>query len=278
MKISGEVFTLASKKEFGSTWWGQRWIKVLESFGWRSRLQRGRTYARAGHVLEINIKPGQVTALVQGRRSRPYRVTIEMKTISDRDWEKVIEALAGRAVFAALLLAGEMPRDIEEAFRQVRLSLFPGAVRDIKTDCSCPDWANPCKHIAAVYYLLGRKFDEDPFLLFLLRGRSKEQLVSALRERRSTRAEQEEREEDLSPCGEPTGSVLEKQLDRFWDEGEDACGLLFHPVSPEVDAGLLKTLGPPPFWRGREDLDLWLADCYRTISRRAREEWPEERR
>ncbi|WP_207707604.1 SWIM zinc finger family protein [Desulfofundulus thermobenzoicus] len=264
-----------ARKEFGATWWGKRWIEVLESFGWSTRLQRGRTYARAGHVLEIYIKPGQVTALVQGSRPRPYRVSIEMKTIPDRDWNKVIEAMAGRAVFAALLLAGEMPRDIEEAFRQVRLSLFPGAVRDIKTSCSCPDWANPCKHIAAVYYLLGKKFDEDPFLLFLLRGRSKEQLVTALREKRAARAEQDRPEGDLPLSGEPAGPDLEEQLDRFWDEGEEAAGLFYHPVAPEVDAGLLKTLGPPPFWQGGEDLAACLADCYRTISRRAREEWPE---
>ncbi|MDQ0285425.1 putative Zn finger protein [Desulfofundulus luciae] len=265
---------MAPKRGFGATWWGRRWLEVLESFGWDTRLRRGRAYARAGNVLEIDIKPGVVSARVQGSRPRPYRVSIEVKTLSDREWERVTGIMAGRAVFAALLLAGEMPRDIEEAFRQARLSLFPRSAGDIRTDCSCPDWANPCKHIAAVYYLLGEKFDEDPFFLFLLRGRTREQLISALREKRAARVEQEQGEEIAPASPEPAGPSLEGQLDRFWDEGEELAGLRFLPVPPEVEAGLLKTLGPPPFWKGKEPPEVVLAGIYRLISRRAQEEWP----
>src|SRR5437588_12759165 len=93
--------------------------------------------------------------------------------------------MASQAIFAAKLLAGEMPQDIEEAFSAVQISLFPLATTDLDTDCSCPDWANPCKHIAAVYYLLAERFDEDPFLIFKLRGRTKEQIIQVLREKRA---------------------------------------------------------------------------------------------
>ncbi|WP_078060742.1 SWIM zinc finger family protein [Desulfotomaculum copahuensis] len=260
------------KKEFGETWWGKRWISVLESFGWDTRLSRGRTYARTGHVVEIRLEPGRVTAKVQGTRPRPYRVVIEIKPLNGRDWDKVAGAMAGRAVFAARLLAGEMPQEIEEAFSEVRLSLFPKAAREIKTSCSCPDWANPCKHVAAVYYVLGQKFDADPFLLFLLRGRTREQLIEALREKRSSLAQKEPVTEAL-PETKTTGPPLDKELDHFWDAGEELDGLIFDPEIPAVDAVLLKRLGPPPFWREKEDPAALLAGCYRAVSRRTLEEW-----
>ena len=171
-------------KSFGDTWWSKRWISVLESFGWDNRLQRGRTYARKGQVIDMEIEKGEVLSHVQGSRRKPYRVTIDMEQISDRDWEEVADAMAEQAIFAAKLLAGDMPEDIEDAFEAAGVNLFPWE-SDLDTDCSCPDWANPCKHIAAVYYLLGERFDEDPFLIFLLRGRSKEELMETLRQRRA---------------------------------------------------------------------------------------------
>ncbi|NPV79247.1 MAG: hypothetical protein HPY52_03070 [Firmicutes bacterium] len=176
---------MGKKNEFGENWWAKRWLSVLESFGWANRLQRERSYARGGNVLDIDIQPGMVKAEVQGSRPRPYRVTIKMQPLSDKEWDRVISAMAGKAIFAARLLAGEMPENIEEAFASSRVSLFPKSSSDITTSCSCPDWANPCKHVAAVYYLLGERFDGDPFLLFRLRGRSREELTEALRQRRA---------------------------------------------------------------------------------------------
>jgi len=175
---------MARSGEFGKNWWARRWISVLESFGWSNRLQRGRSYARYGNVLEVVVAPGEVRAKVQGSRARPYRVTIRVKPLDDAEWEKVTSAMAEQAVFAARLLAGEMPENIEEVFTRNRVSLFPSSGRDIVTTCSCPDWANPCKHVAAVYYVLGQEFDRDPFLLFLLRGRSRDGLMAALRAKR----------------------------------------------------------------------------------------------
>lgn len=151
----------------GETWWANRWTSVLESFGWGSRLQRGRTYARRGHVLSCDVAAGEITAEVQGSRPLPYRVRIRLKKLSGAAWRRVAEALAGRAAFAAMLLAGKMPRDIEEAFAEAGTILFPRSQRDLETSCSCPDWANPCKHVAAVAYVVAEALDRDPFLLAL---------------------------------------------------------------------------------------------------------------
>ncbi|MCL4449295.1 MAG: SWIM zinc finger family protein [Actinobacteria bacterium] len=167
----------------GETWWSKRFIDVLESFHMGTRLTRGRTYARAGQVLGVEVMSGEVASRVQGSRSKPYTVSIRLLPLSAKDWAKVEKAMEERAVFLAKLLAGEMPHDIEEVFSACQLSLFPESLRDLVTDCSCPDWSNPCKHIAATFYLLAETFDEDPFLVFQWRGRTKKELLSRLASR-----------------------------------------------------------------------------------------------
>src|SRR3990172_5012890 len=138
----------------GETWWSQRFTAVLEDFHEGPRLARGRAYARRGQVIDMDVEAGEVSARVQGSRARPYTVSIGVTVLDDADWARVVEAMASQAVFLARLLAGEMPREIGDAFAATGLSLFPATADDLRTDCSCPDWENPCKHIAAVYYLL----------------------------------------------------------------------------------------------------------------------------
>src|SRR5690349_16557960 len=134
---------------FGTSWWAKRWIGTLETFGWGSRLQRGRSYARSGQVLTIDVKTGSVQAKVQGSRPTPYKVKLEIAPLTDEQWARAIDAMAGQAIFGAKLLAGEMPQNIEEAFEATGIALLPQRALDIATTCSCPDYANPCKHIAA---------------------------------------------------------------------------------------------------------------------------------
>src|SRR2546427_12290180 len=176
IRVQGGIKTKKEYGQIGETWWSKRWIAVLESFSLGTRLTRGRSYARQGQVISIDVEPGIVKAKVQGTQPRPYAIKIKLKPLSDNDWDRVTEAMASQAIFAAKLLAGEMPTEIEEAFDEVNVALFPTAETDLDTDCSCPDWANPCKHIAAVYYLLAERFDEDPFLIFKLHGLIKEQI------------------------------------------------------------------------------------------------------
>ena len=145
----------------------------------RGRLQRGRSYARKGQVLSLEEGKGQIKAKVQGSRRTPYKVTIELTPLSEKDWEKVLAALVERPYFVAQLLSGEMPQEIEDAFQAAKLELFPGR-RELKQHCNCPDPAAVCKHLAAVHYILAERFDEDPFLLFRLRGKKQEEILASL--------------------------------------------------------------------------------------------------
>jgi uncharacterized Zn finger protein len=232
---------------FVKTWWADRWIKALTPLMDSARLSRGRSYARRGQVINIGVTPGQVKSRVQGSRSSPYKVSIQLKPLSDRQWDTVLDALAGQAIFAAQLLNGEMPPDIEQVFDAVKVPLFPTSRGDLQTNCSCPDWANPCKHIAAVYYLLGERFDEDPFLLFQLRGRSKEEIAAALRERRAADVAVEAAPASLALAEPVEVPALEECLDRYWSLGAGVDGIAFDIALPEVEMALLKRLGVPDF-------------------------------
>jgi uncharacterized Zn finger protein len=182
--VEGGVKARSTRGQFGDTWWSQRFIAVLEAFGIGGRLQRGRRYARMGQVLKLEFLPGEVRASVQGSRTKPYRVLVKTEVLTESDWNRIEDVMASRAVFLAKLLSGQMPEEIEEAFVECSTTLFPESDDDLMTRCSCPDWENPCKHIAAVFYLMAEAFDDDPFLMFAWRGCDKERLLAALRSRR----------------------------------------------------------------------------------------------
>jgi uncharacterized Zn finger protein len=259
---------------FGKTWWAGEWLAALEALVDPARLQRGRSYARSGQVLNIDIQPGRVDARVQGSRPRPYNVWIKIKPLSAKDWSRVADAMAAQAIFAAKLLAGEMPRDIEKAFAAAGVSLFPGSQEDLHTDCSCPDWSNPCKHIAAVYYLLGEQFDADPFLIFRLRGKNKDEIIAMLRARRSSREPSgaAKRATEHSPQENPPRVAkvhvipLEKCLDRFWAAAEALDDFQVRVEAPPIDAAAVKRFGTPGFWRGKEDFVESFSAAYHSVT------------
>jgi uncharacterized Zn finger protein len=218
-------------------WWAQRWIDVLESFGWIRRLERARIYAREGNVLNIDFHDdAQVSALVQGTAPEPYQVSLSLDSFDDEQWQYVIESMAERAIFSAKLLAGEMPQNIEEVFTANGLSLFPLTKFDIHSQCSCPDQANPCKHIGAVYYLLGDRFSEDPFVLFQLRGRAKEQIIAALRQLRSTPSEEIVETPQTAPI----------DLQKFWQYNQPLDSSLVVITPPPSSETVLDLLGAIP--------------------------------
>ncbi|MBW4658039.1 MAG: SWIM zinc finger family protein [Drouetiella hepatica Uher 2000/2452] len=221
-------------------WWAQRWVDVLESFGWRRRLERARNYARQGNVLDIQFDGSQVSAQVQGTAPEPYDVSLSLDPFDDEQWQYVIESMSERAIFSAKLLSGEMPQNIEEVFTANGLSLFPYTKFDIHSRCSCPDPANPCKHIGAVYYLLGDRFSEDPFVLFQLRGRSKEQIITALRQTRSTQGE-------VRPVEEAIPESSQIDLATFWQYDEQLEASLVVVVPPPSSETILDVLGAIPF-------------------------------
>ncbi len=258
--------------QFGKSWWASRWIAALEQLVDTGRLSRGRSYARSGQVLNIDIKSGRVDSKVQGSRPWPYEISIKIEPLSDREWAKVTEAMAAQAIFAAKLLAGEMPQNIEEAFTQAKVSLFPAKRGDLETDCSCPDYANPCKHIAAVYYLLGEQFDEDPFLIFKLRGRTKEQIMAALRAARAAEvAEPAPTRKQAKRKAQPAEKVtpLTECIGTFWETGNELESLHFTIAAPAVDAAQVKRLGEPAFWQGKPEFLPQMEKAYRAITEAA---------
>ena len=264
-----------TRGQFGQTWWAGLWIEALERLVDPGRLSRGRSYARSGQVLNLDIKLGRVDSRVQGSRPTPYTVRIEIKPLADRAWDKVVDAMAAQAIFAAKLLAGEMPPNIEEAFSTAKVSLFPAKRGDLVTECSCPDWANPCKHIAAVYYLLGEQFDCDPFLIFRLRGREKGEIISGLRARRTAEVDGlAEKSRKRAPTKVPVEKVtpLSASLDRFWMAAEDLEDLRLAFTAPEVDAAPVKRLGEPEFWMPRGDFLPRLSRAYAAVTRAAVEQ------
>jgi uncharacterized Zn finger protein len=179
-----------------------------------------------------------VDAVVQGSRPEPYRIDIEFRRLTDAEWDRVIVAMSAEALYAARLLSGEMPEHIEDVFAAVGTSLLPAERDDMRTRCSCPDSANPCKHIAAVYYLLGERFDDDPFLMFLLRGRSQQEIVDALRARRAGP------DTEGTPEAEPG---IELDVATFWSGPPQPDEVALRFALPESDALAVKRLGPPPF-------------------------------
>lgn len=239
-RVSGGIKAQSQRGAFASCWWAKRWIAVLESFNIGARLGRGRGYARQGQVLDIQIAPGEVKAKVQGSRPRPYQVSIKLKPLSAADWRKLTEAMAQEARFGAKLLVGEMPTDIEQVFEAEGLSLFPKTHGDLKTECSCPDYSNPCKHIAAVYYLLGEAFDNDPFLMFRLRGMEREALLAQLGEVTS----------DDEGWTLPEPEPLPEDPLAFWAMPLLPETLVGSLIAPAKSAALLQRLGPFSFWRG----------------------------
>jgi uncharacterized Zn finger protein len=268
----------------GETWWSQRFIDVLEDFHEGPRLVRGRAYARRGQVIDMDIESGEVTARVQGSRARPYGVSIGVKVLDDGDWARVEEAMASQAVFLARLLAGEMPHEIEDAFAATGLSLFPATAGDLHTDCSCPDWENPCKHIAAVYYLLAEAFDRDPFLIFAWRGRPRERLLAELRALRGvgigTSAPGGIDESDAALPAQTeglfgsigldgvdlTGEITEEMTSRFWEAGGDLASVRVEPRAVAMPDAILRDLGPSGLSAGGRPLEDLLAPAYRAIA------------
>jgi uncharacterized Zn finger protein len=190
-------------------------------------------------------------------------VAIEIIALADFEWEKVFDVLASQALFAAQLLAGEMPRNIEEAFDAAGSSLFPARLGDLHTDCTCPDWANPCKHVAATHYILAERFDEDPFLLFRLRGRTSEQILAALRERRAGSSEEPLPEEPPLEEVHPA-APLTADADSFYRLGQTLDDFSLSFKEPAIEMAVLKRLGDPNFL-GEESLLATLEPVYRAV-------------
>ena len=260
-KVKGGIRARSKRGAFARNWWARRWLSVLETLQLGGRLARGRSYARRGQVMDLEVQEGLVRARVQGSREEPYAVAIRVTLLSSAEWRRLADVLAQEAVFLARLLAGEMPTDIESAFAKAGLSLFPSRITELVTSCSCPDDSNPCKHIAAVYYLLGEEFDRDPFLIFRLRGKSRDELLLVLEELEVAAHPPPSTEDPPLPGSPDTPARSPKPNESFWRTGEIA-GNFPEPGSPQEAPALLVRLGAFPFWRAPEPLPDALLPVY----------------
>jgi uncharacterized Zn finger protein len=226
----------------GEQWWSRRFIDVLESLGLASRLSRGRSYARSGQVLSLEIGTGHVTAMVQGSRIKPYRVRLTVDPLTTRQWRVVTDVLAGRAVFRARLLAGEMPAEIEQVFADCGTPLFPRSAKDLEMTCTCPDWEVPCKHLAAVCYVLAEAFDDDPFRMLTWRGKTREDLLASLRRLPAAGREPAANRPVIDVPDRP----LAECLDDFWTSALSQARLRSLPPATAAPADLLLRSAEPP--------------------------------
>ena len=198
-ETKGGIKAHTKRGEIGSKWWSRKLISILKSYGWESRLSRGARYARAGQVIKINMDKGKVDAYVQGSRSKPYHVKIEFPVIPEDQWKNIFKMLEEHKEVVSELLTGNVPLDLEDLLEKINTSLFIKNPDDIDMSCTCPDYAVPCKHIAAVFYILAENFDTDPFLMLLLRGKDKQEIMSAVSDtNESDNAEIPEIENDTS--------------------------------------------------------------------------------
>jgi uncharacterized Zn finger protein len=259
---------VASRRQTGAfveSWWAERWVAALERLITPARLARGRSYARAGQVLSVQEETGTVLAQVQGSRRTPYRVTIGLAPLTDTAWERVFAALARRPDLAASLLAGEMPHDIDAVFDQAQAALFPTTPDHLRLHCSCPDKVTVCKHIVATCYLLGEQLDEDPFLLFRLRGRGQDEVLEGLR-RQTAAGPDGDAGAAASPEADPgTGAAADATpLDPtdFWSA--TAAPPRIDLPTERPDLSLLRRLGP--FSALDDDLVAHLGPAYRSVA------------
>jgi uncharacterized Zn finger protein len=263
LAVEGGLVAASRRGPIGESWWSKRFLAAVESALSGGRSARGRAYARRGQVIDLTVEPGLISARVQGSRPQPYRARIAMPVASDELWGRILSHLASQAGYSASMLAGELPHEIEEVFASVGVALFPSPTSRLSSGCSCPDMANPCKHVAAVCYLVAELFDRDPFTLLAWRGYERGEVLRRLRELTGAA--------ESAPSGPPGPPVvpappLSECLADFWRAGPGLASVQVRPEPVETAGAVLAQLA-----RGRldirgHDLGELLHPAYREMS------------
>lgn len=278
-----------AKTEFGKTWWSQRFIAAIERLTDEARRSRGRSYARSSKIKTVVIKDNQVIAQVRGsinsyfgvHKEPTYITTLEFEPISEAQWHAAIAFIASKAGFLSKLMLSEIPETIEAPFETLGIHLLPTLRDDINAQCSCPDYSNPCKHIAALYYRLAEELDRDPYLLFELRGMPRQTLQTALAATPLGKSlAQDLQGKSISP--EPIESYYcrprlvppraeQRPLDlrSFWMGQKRLPRTLPSPITSSVSGLLVKKQGDSPaFWRSQASFLTVMVDLYDRVKQR----------
>lgn len=260
-------------------WWSKKWVNVIEDLDIGVRLARGRYYAALGQVVSIDVQPGLVRGVVQGSSQAPYDVSIYLKMMLLSRHPELMAELTSNVKYQVDLLARKLPEEMEALLAGVSTSLFPTSAADLQTKCTCPDWSNPCKHIAAVYIILAAEIDRDPLLLLKLRGvevsdlcrgipaeriqLNSNQPADCLRTDDAQRSSPDEQVVDAeitsvsvidlatTPDDAHPAPVSTEPLPAgFWSSGIPPREVWTDFRAPEPNAALVNSLGRFPFWQG----------------------------
>lgn len=243
------------KKNFGETWWGKRFLIWVETLCDSGRLARGRSYARAGLVKKYAISDGCIEASVRG--SGVYSIKISLKELGKQDKSEILKAISNQAVFKAKLFSGDLPQELEKIFLKTGIPLFPSS-KDVKCACSCPDWARPCKHVAAVFYTVADAFDHDPFLILKLRGINSQMIKK-----------EQGKKANPSVSQVPEEKSLEEMRDSYFKAPLPLNSFSFGFEKPLVKNSILKRLRKPKFWDSNADFEQELGRIYSEIAKSA---------
>lgn len=261
------------RAQYVGSWWAQRWIAVLDALGpeYASRLTRGRSLARDGSVSQVVITAGAAEAQVRGSYWETYTVRLELRTFSDAEWQRAIDALASEALGVARLLAGELPPQVEQLFAQVGVKLFPDESNDLRSGCTCADPIVPCKHTLGLHFALATRLDTNPFLLLQLRGRSREVITQAVRARWSTELNPAEQAASAAQVGAPEDDERALHVAHFYEASAPLDGVPAptFPAVPQTAGEILLRLGRPAFASEYEDPRPLLTQVYQAVSERA---------
>ncbi len=247
----------------------QRWLKLLEGRIEPLRLAAGLEYARSGQVVNLDVIPGAVTASVQGTQAKPYQTKLWFRPLSAEQWDRLIDAMASEAIYVAKLLANELPPTIDDLLAMHQLALLPAASQELNVECSCRD-SEPCKHAAAVGYILAERLAAEPLLVFSMLGMPTQQLLDRLRQVRTlqTQGMAAAHVEAVMPESDAAAPPLDACIDDFWRPGPELAEFESLPTSQHVPHALLRRLGPSPL-SGRFPMAGLLASVYDTVAAEA---------
>jgi len=253
--VAGGITAHSQGDAFGTTWHARRWIETLERFDLGSRVARGRRYARRGQVAELEFAPGFVTAAVQGAHRSPYRVVVAVRQLSGEEHDRVVAQIAARPLGAAQLLSGILHECVDEAFEAAGVPLLPTEMGQLSTKCSCPDWSNPCKHVAAVFFLIADELDRNGMQLLTLRGVDRELLFEQIRIATAIAVPAPATSSGHQPptrVVRPRSEPLPSDPDAFWNVPGNLDHLVGDTAAPADAAAFARRLGAFPRWRGSE--------------------------
>ncbi len=265
LAVHGGIRAQYAGSGYMRVWWSRRWVDMMENFRLGARLGRGRNYAEAGQVSELEIAAGEVRAVVQGAQKEPYQSTIKFRFLADSAKAAVVGQLRQNPVLIARLLVGDLPLETEALLLQAGCPLFPGRENDLSSRCNCPDWANPCKHLAAVYYLLGEEISKNPLLLLRLRGIAGRDIFGERSEAAGSKTVAKQRKKS------------DHTLASFYgrEEGGETPDFGAEEKTP-VKAPLIHRLGALPFWRGQDRFIDTLEHLYDRAALRGGKVWADE--